>query len=62
LGIDVNAYAMKHLGADDKIIAGVDLDSLRETYGHASKLMTKTYAKKLLEVYRNDIIKNSPKF
>lgn len=62
LNIDVNMYAMKHLGADAKIIAGIDLDSLRELYGHKSKLMTTTYAKRVKEIYRNEIIEKSPKF
>lgn len=62
LGINVNLYAMKHGGADAKILAGIDLDSLRELYGHQSKLMTERYAKKVKEVYRKDIMDNSPEF
>lgn len=30
-------YAAKHTGGDDKILAGVDLDALKELYGHSSK-------------------------
>jgi integrase len=33
-------YAAKHTGGDDKILAGVDLDALRDLYGHSSKQMT----------------------
>jgi integrase len=60
LGIDMNMYALKHLGADRKILAGLDLDSLRELYGHSSKLMTAEYAKVVKEVHRNNIMENSP--
>lgn len=62
LGIQVNMYAYKHAGANAKILAGIDLDVLRELYGHNSKLMTMRYAKVVKEVYRNEIIKKSPKF
>lgn len=60
LGIQMNMYAMKHLGADRKILAGLDLDSLRELYGHSSKIMTEKYAKVVKEVYRKQILENSP--
>lgn len=62
LGIEMNMYAMKHLGANRKILAGLDLDSLRELYGHTSKLMTEKYAKVVKEVYRKQILENSPDF
>jgi integrase len=62
LGITMNLYAMKHHGADKKILAGMDLDSLRELYGHSSKVTTKIYAQKINEVYRKDIMDNSPDF
>jgi site-specific recombinase XerD len=62
LGIKMNLYAMKHYGADKKIEAGVDLDSLRELYGHSSYLMTEKYAKVIKEVYRKDIMEKSPDF
>jgi hypothetical protein len=35
------------------------MDSLRELYGHSSKLMTEKYAKIIKEVYRKDIMDNS---
>lgn len=60
LGIEMNMYAMKHLGANRKILAGLDLDSLRELYGHSSKIMTEKYAKVVKEVYRKQILENSP--
>lgn len=62
LGIDVNLYAMKHHGANKKILAGIELDTLRELYGHTSKFMTMRYAKVVKEVYRKQIIDQSPDF
>lgn len=62
LGIDVNMYAYKHKGADDKILNGVDLDSLRNQLGHSTKKMTSTYAREIKGVYKKDIIDNSPEF
>lgn len=60
MGIDVNLYSYKHFGANQKILAGIDLDSLRELYGHTSKLMTMRYAKVVREVYRKNIMQHSP--
>ena len=60
LEIQMNMYAMKHLGANRKILAGLELDSLRELYGHTSKLMTEKYAKVIKEVHRKNILQNSP--
>lgn len=62
LGINVNQYSMKHLGANKKILAGMELDSLRELYGHSSHLMTEKYAKIVKEIHRNQIMENSPDF
>lgn len=62
LGINKHLYALKHTGADDKILAGIDLDALRDLYGHRSKYMTETYAKRVKEVYRDQIRDKSPSF
>lgn len=62
LSIQMNMYALKHLGANRKILAGLELDSLRELYGHTSKLMTEKYAKVVKEVHRKNILENSPAF
>lgn len=62
LGIQMNMYALKHHGANMKILAGLELDSLRELYGHSSKLMTEKYAKVVKEVHRKNILENSPEF
>lgn len=62
LGINKHLYALKHTGADDKILAGIDLDALRDMYGHRSKYMTETYARKVKEVYAVQIRAKSPAF
>lgn len=59
---EVNMYSNKHAGANAKILAGMDLDALRELYGHTSKLMTTKYATVIKEVYRKQILENSPDF
>lgn len=62
LGIDVNMYAMKHFGADMKILAGVPLDALQTLYGHQSRQMTEVYARQVKEVHKDVILKLSPGF
>lgn len=62
LQINVNMYSTKHAGANAKIIAGMNLDSLRELYGHTSKLMTEKYATVIKEIHRKQIMDNSPDF
>ena len=62
LGIDKYQYALKHSGANDKILAGIEIDALQELYGHSSKLMTAKYATKIKEVYKKQIIDLSPSF
>lgn len=62
LGIQMNMYALKHHGANMKILAGLGLESLKELYGHSSKLMTKKYAKVVKEVHRKKILEYSPAF
>jgi integrase len=62
LEINKHLYAAKHTGADDKIMAGIDLDALRDIYGHSSKLMTEKYVSVLKEVYKEKLINGSPAF
>jgi len=62
LGIDVNMYSYKHKGGDDKLKAGIELDSIRNQYGHSDSKMTKRYVKEVTGVYKKDIIDNSPEF
>ncbi len=59
---DVNMYSNKHAGANAKIMAGMSMDSLRELFGHTSKLTTKIYATKIKEIHRNEILEKSPDF
>lgn len=62
LGIDKYLYANKHTGTDDKLLAGLDLDSLRELYGHSSKFMTQKYASQLKNISFDKIKRFSPNF
>ena len=62
LSIDVNMYSYKHKGGDDKLKAGVDLDSIRNQYGHSETKMTERYAKEIKGIYKKDIIDKSPEF
>ncbi len=61
LGFKFNQYSMKHLGADDKIRAGMPLEALRLIYGHRSSQMTETYAQAIFEQYYKKI-KGAPDF
>jgi integrase len=60
VGVLKHLYSMKHMGADAKILAGIPLEALKELYGHQSELMTLKYARKIKEVYRKQIIEQSP--
>lgn len=62
LGINVSMYSNKHGGGDAKIRAGIELDALRDLYGHSSKRMTEVYAKEIKNIYKNQIINKSPKY
>lgn len=62
LKIDINMYSYKHKGGNDKLKAGVDLDSIRNQYGHTDKKMTKVYVKEVTGFYKKDIIENSTEF
>ncbi|MFT4204597.1 MAG: site-specific integrase [Chitinophagaceae bacterium] len=62
LGIKKHQYAMKHTGADDKILAGVSLEALRSMYGHSSSQMTERYITQLREINKRLIIEKSPSF
>ena len=64
VGLEINKkqYCLKRTGGDDKVMAGIPLDALKEMYGHSSKFMTEKYAKKIKGVYREQIIVNSPDF
>jgi len=62
LGIEKYQYSLKHTGGDDKILSGMDLDALKELYGHSSKFMTEKYTSKIKDVRRQHIIQHSPAF
>lgn len=62
LGIDCKMYSLKHKGADDKIMAGLDVDVLRTLYGHRSTQMTEVYAREVRNRYAQQIIELAPAF
>lgn len=62
LGIQKHLYAAKHSGANSMIQAGIDLDTLKELFGHSSKLMTEKYASAVKKVRFNEIIEKAPAF
>lgn len=62
LGIPCKMYSLKHKGADDKILADVDLEALRTLYGHKSSQMTEVYARAIKGRYKQQIIDKSPGF
>jgi integrase len=61
-GVDHYQYDLKGTGGDDKIMAGVDMDALRDQYGHQNRRMSERYAKRIKEIYKNEIINKSPSF
>ncbi len=60
--IPKHLYALKHTGATDKILAGIDLDSLQSLYGHSSKLMTMKYVNTIKQIHFDKINELSPDF
>lgn len=62
LGIDKLLYAAKRTGSDDKILAGIELDTLRSQYGHRSKYMTEIYTKALKEIRNSQLREQTPAF
>lgn len=62
LSADLKLYGLKHTGADDKIMAGVDLEYLKDLYGHHSTKMTRVYAKKIKEKGAQVIRDSAPDF
>lgn len=62
LGINKTMYSIKHLGGDKKILSGMDLDTIREVFGHSKKRMTEHYISNLKDVYKKDFLDKSPEF
>lgn len=60
LGINVNLYSMKKLGANAKIEAGMSIRTLKEIYGHSSEVTTEIYITNLHQVMRKEIMEKSP--
>jgi site-specific recombinase XerD len=53
---------LKHTGATDKILAGIELDALQSMYGHSSKFMTMKYVNGIKDIHNDKIRKLSPNF
>lgn len=62
LKIDCKLYGLKHTGADEKILAGIDIRSLKSLYGHSSEQMTEKYIEVLQALQQKEIIDKSPSF
>lgn len=60
LGINVNLYSFKKLGANAKIEAGMSVRTLKEIYGHSSEVTTEIYITNLHQVMRKEIMEKSP--
>lgn len=45
LNIDKNMYSLKHKGADDKILAGMPIETIQDIFGHSTQKMTERYAR-----------------
>lgn len=60
LGIDVNLYSFKKLGANAKIDAGMSVRTLKEIYGHSSEVTTEIYITNLQAVMRKEVLEKSP--
>jgi len=62
LGIDMNLYATKKHGANEKILAGMSKSSLKELLGHSDEATTDIYITNLKEIARKEILEKSPDF
>lgn len=62
LKIDKKLYSLKHLGADAKLLAGIDIRTLKSLYGHSSEQMTEKYLEQLHEIHKQKIIEKAPSF
>lgn len=63
-GIDKSKklYGLKHTGTDDKIMADIPLEALKDQYGHYSEKMTRRYAKKLKGKNADILRRDTPDF
>jgi site-specific recombinase XerD len=51
---------LKKYGANEKILAGLSVNALRELFGHSSEVTTQIYITNLRN--RKEILSKSPKF
>ncbi|RAJ00490.1 phage integrase family protein [Chitinophaga skermanii] len=62
LKIHKKLYSLKALGADDKLRAGIDIDTIRFVFRHTKVSQTKTYAREITEFYKKEIIAKAVPF
>jgi len=62
LGIDMTLYAIKKHGANEKILAGLSVNALRELFGHSSEVTTQIYITNLQEINRKEILEKGTDF
>lgn len=62
LGIEMTLYAIKKHGANEKILAGLSVDALRELFGHTSEVTTQIYITNLKEINRKEILEKGTDF
>ena len=62
LEITAKLYGLKHSGADAKLLAGIDIRTLKSLYGHSSDQMTEKYLEQLQEIHKQKIIEKAPSF
>jgi integrase len=62
LGIKKYQYAAKHTGTDDRLLAGVSIEAMKDMYGHSENYMTERYQTVLKKLRREEINDKSPDF
>jgi len=62
LGLDVDMYGLKYKSGDDRLLAGIRLETIQDIYGHSERQMTKGYLSKLQGVQMQEIKDKAPKF
>jgi len=55
-------YGLKYKSGDDRLLAGIKLDTIQDIYGHSERQMTKGYLSKLQGVQMDEILRLAPKF
>lgn len=62
LGIEKYLYSLKHAGADELIMAGIDEDMVKDHLGHTTKFMTRRYTQLGLQQSKDKIINTNINF